>query len=348
MFKVILRSSEAISVVLNHYLSEKDLNIKTSGEIMIEQDTMEVATEVFQLLLEKNLVSPENVEFINESIVKGKKPKDSAGASEEKYATLQEKSVEVSHDTRTIKDKVLDFVCEISPQKVTIKEIAEKLGLKYQATRTALGKLYHEGKVDKDDKKMYFKKLSPTEVVEEVLKKEEPKEKKEVITHPTTIAEEPTTKAEKKTEDSEEVAPECTLLEKAQAMQKAFSDENNMDILNYIFFKRKNNFEVKKIRSTFGHAESERISKIISLLAGKEIIKFDEKLPPEGRYVIIPIGRMYANLLKNKEPMEEGALRTAAELGIKEFQSLIEEALKAEIIEKTVEKRVTRYAVKQL
>ena len=46
--------------------------------------------------------------------------------------------------------------------------------------------------------------------------------------------------------------------------------------------------------------------------------------------------------------MEEGALRTAAELGIKEFQLLIEEALKAEIIEKTVEKRVTRYAVKQL
>ena len=37
---------------------------------------MEVATEVFQLLLEKNLVSPENVEFINESIVKGKKPND--------------------------------------------------------------------------------------------------------------------------------------------------------------------------------------------------------------------------------------------------------------------------------
>lgn len=178
MFKIILRSSKAIIVVLNHYFSVKNLNLTTTGEVTIEQDTMEVATEVFQLLLEKNLVSPENVEFINESIVKGKKPKDSAGASEEKYATLQEKSVEVSHDTRTIKDKVLDFVCEISPQKVTIKEIAEKLGLKYQATRTALGKLYHEGKVDKDDKKMYFKKLSPTEVVEEVLKKEEPKEKK--------------------------------------------------------------------------------------------------------------------------------------------------------------------------
>ena len=136
-----------------------------------------------------------------------------------------------------------------------------------------------------------------------------------------------------------------TLVEKAKAMQEVFSDENNKDILNYIFFKRKNNFEVKKIVATFGHAREEQISEIISLLEGKEIISFNEKLPPSGRYVIHPIGRIYANLLNNKEPMEEGALRTAVEIGVKEFQSLIEEALKADTIKKTVEKRVTRYAM---
>ena len=41
---------------------------------------MEVA-----LVLEKNLVSPENVEFINESIVKGKNRRFPAGASGEAH-----------------------------------------------------------------------------------------------------------------------------------------------------------------------------------------------------------------------------------------------------------------------
>lgn len=340
MFRIILRSSEAIGIILNHYFSVKNLNLTTTGEVIIEQKTMEVATEVFQLLLEKNLLSSENVEFLNEDMFRGKKLENSAEASTESSTTVPEKKVDVSYDTRTIKDKVFDYICEIVAQKTTIKEVAEKLGLKYQATRTALGKLYHEGKVDKDDKKMYFKKLSSTEIVEEVIKKEE------VATHPMVTVEEPTVESEKK--ETEEGVPECTLLEKSKAIQEVFSDENNMDVLNYIFFKRKNNFELKKIRETFGHAESERIAKIISLLAGKGLIIFNEKLPPEGRYVILSIGRIYANLLKNKEPMEEGALRTAAEIGIKEFQSLIAEALKVEAIEKTVEKRVTRYAVKQL
>lgn len=317
MFKVILRSSEAISVVLNHYLSEKDLNIKTSGEIMIEQDTMEVATEIFQILLDKNLLSIADVGFLKEETNSEEEQEDPVEVNEENKAPAQEN--DVSHDTRTIKDKVFDYICEISPKRVTIKEVAKNVGIKYQAAWSALGKLYFTGKVEKDEENKYFKNLSSAESVEEVITEEQ--------------------------DNTEEVLTPPTLVEKAKAMQEVFSDENNKDILNYIFFKRKNNFEVKKIVATFGHAREEQISEIISLLEGKEIISFNEKLPPSGRYVIHPIGRIYANLLNNKEPMEEGALRTAVEIGVKEFQSLIEEALKADTIKKTVEKRVTRYAM---
>lgn len=185
---------------------------------------------------------------------------------------------------------------------------------------------------------MYFKRLSSTEVVKEVIKKNE------TSTCPTTMAERP---EDKPVPGAQEVVPETTLQEKAKAMQEAFSDENNKDILNYIFFKKKNYFEVKKISESFEYAGAKQISNIISFLVGKGIITFNEKLPPEGRYVILPLCRIYAYLIKNGE-MEEGNLRTVAGLGVKEFQALIEEALNAKIIESSVEKRVTRYAVSKL
>ena len=344
MYKIILRSSEAKNIVLNHYLSAKNSTFTIPGDIMIEQNSMEVATEIFQLLLKKNLVTHEHVEFSSGNITKREEKKSpNVDKTKETHAAKKD-DTGAKNETKTMKDIIFDYICEISPKRVTVKELVDKLGLNYQSTATTLKRLVKEDKVEKDTEKRYFKKETSIIVVEEV-KKEEPNAG---VTTNLTPDESDAGKQEAEPEKQEEVVPEVTLVEKAKAMQTVFSNENNKDILNYIFFKKKNNFEVKKLRETFGHAEAENISKIISLLADNQIIEFNEKLPPEGRYVIHPIGRMYANLLRNKEPIEEGALRVASEIGLKDFQKLMDEALKAEIVTKTVAKRVTRYAVKEL
>lgn len=379
MFKVVLRSTEAIDIVVRHYFEEDGIKMTISGELSFEEETMSRATEIFAMLLERNLVSAENVEFV-------------ATVSPEQLVEKQEESNQPvdSHiisecEGKSIKERVYDFICELYPKKVTIKDVSVKLGLKYQSASTAILKLYKQGKVEKDAKKRYFKKVSAPEMVEKVVsagaekssvneemqtgasnnsateqtettatqgkstntegdehkseetQSEQPEEKVEELTKPKKHAEEKNAELTAKEE-----LPEYTSIEKAKTMVEAFSKEKYQEILEYIFFFRKRNFEVEKIRSKFNQ-ESELVANVIKILAEKSIIIFDEKLPPEGRYVIQSMWRMYAILLNSKAPMEEGALRTAVEIGTSDFNKLMEQAFNDGIVEKTEEKRVTRY-----
>ena len=335
MAKIIkLRSSEAINLVLEHYLPEKRFKITVLGEVSLELDGMESATEIFNLLFEKDLVKLNNVEFSNEDIAKLTVVESSENSEVEQI-------VQPQNTTKTHKEKVLDFLCEVSPNHFSTKEIAEKVGLSYPAVSNSLSKLFNEGKVSKDSDKKYFKSSENTAL--------EATNEGETSRVSTEQSDEEKANAEKSSETSvneEKNVSEDSYIERAKTMLKVFDDENNKDIVNYIFFDRKNNFEVKKIREKFPTKE-ERVSKIIKALAKKEIIIFDEKLPPNGRYIILPMWRIYANLLKNQEPVEEGALRIAAETGIKEFNNLIKQALQHGLVERSEEKRVIRYAVKK-
>ena len=303
------------------------------GEVSLELD-METATEIFNLLFEKNLVKLNEVEFLNEDFA-------NVTVVESSENSEAEQIVQPS-TTKTSKEKVLDFLCEVSPNHFSTKEIAEKVGSSYPAVSNSLSKLLNEGKISKDSNKKYF--ISSTENT--ALESTNEGEASKVSTEQSDDEKANAEKSSETSVDEEKNVPENSYIEGAKTMLKVFDDENNKDIVNYIFFDRKNNFEVKKIREKFPTKE-ERISKIIKALAKKEIIIFDEKLPPEGRYIILPLWRIYANLLGNKEPVEKGALRNAAETGIKEFDNLIKQALQHGLVERSEEKRVIRYAVKK-
>ena len=342
MFKVVLRSIEAIDIVARHYFAEEGIKITISGELSFEEETMNRATEIFAMLLERNLVSPENVEFVATEVSSEQQVEKHAKSSQPDDSHITSKCEE-----KSIKDRVYDFICELYPEKVTIKDVSVKLGLKYQSTNTAILKLYKEGKVEKDTKKRYFKKVSAAEMVEKVVSiaKEESSANEEMQTgasNNSRIEQTETTATEPATSAESEKFPEYTSIEKAKTMVEAFSKEKNLEILEYIFFYRKRNFEVKKLRAKFNR-ELDQVSNIIKILAEKSIIIFDEKLPSEGRYVIQPMWRMYAILLNSIAPMEEGALRTAVEIGTSDFNKLMEQALNDGIVEKAEEKRVTRY-----
>ena len=371
--KVILRSSEAIKLFLAKYFDGKEFKLDVAGEVTLEQEKTDIAVEVFKLLLKENLVSSKHVEFLNIT------PSSATTENEAKEIPQDDVNGEKERKTKSTKETVFDFLCKISPEKATTTEISEKLQIGYQSVSSALCRLYKEGKVDKDKKK-YFKKLSSEEGVKEVVtggmqqiteangqeekeqrttgdeataeneenqaeanvsKSEDAKPKEESISK-----EEPITS--EKSELEERPLPEYTPLEKDKKMLEVFSNSIYTAVLYYMFFKRKGNFEVAKIRTSLGEREAENIATIINLFATKGIISFNEKLPPEGRYEIAPIWRIYANLIKNVEPMEEGAIRTVVELGDKEFQKIMKQALADEIVERTDIKRVTRYAVAKM
>lgn len=371
--KVILRSPEAIKLFLAKYFDGKEFKLDVAGEVTLEQEKTDIAVDVFKLLLKENLVSTEHVEFLNIT------PSSATTENEAKEIPQDDVNGKKERKTKSTKEMVFDFLCKISPEKATTTEIAEQLQIGYQSVSSALCRLYKEGKVDKDKKK-YFKKQNSEEVVKEVVtggmqqiteangqeeeeqrttgdeataeneenqaeanvsKSEDAKPKEEGISK-----EEPITS--EKSELEERPLPEYTPLEKAKTMVEVFSNARYTAVLYYMFFKRKGNFEVAKIRTSLGEREAENIATIINLFATKGIISFNEKLPPEGRYEIAPIWRIYANLIKNVEPMEEGAIRTAVELGDKEFQKIMKQALADEIVERTDIKRVTRYAVAKM
>lgn len=371
--KVILRSPEAIKLFLAKYFDGKEFKLDVAGEVTLEQEKTDIAVDVFKLLLKENLVSSKHVEFLNIT------PSSATTENEAKEIPQDDVNGKKERKTKSTKEMVFDFLCKISPEKATTTEIAEQLQIGYQSVSSALCRLYKEGKVDKDKKK-YFKKQNSEEVVKEVVtggmqqiteangqeeeeqrttgdeataeneenqaeanvsKSEDAKPKEEGISK-----EEPITS--EKSELEERPLPEYTPLEKAKTMVEVFSNARYTAVLYYMFFKRKGNFEVAKIRTSLGEREAENIATIINLFATKGIISFNEKLPPEGRYEIAPIWRIYANLIKNVEPMEEGAIRTAVELGDKEFQKIMKQALADEIVERTDIKRVTRYAVAKM
>lgn len=373
--KVILRSPEAIKLFLAKYFDGKEFKIDISGEVTLEQKNTDIAVEMFKLLLEENLVSTEHVEFLNIT------PSSATTGIEVQEIPQDDVNGKKERKTKSTKEMVFDFLCKISPEKATTTEIAEQLQIGYQSVSSALCRLYKEGKVDKDKKK-YFKKLSSEEVVKEVVtggmqqiteangqeEEEQPAAgdeetvkdagnqaeadaaKSEGAKHKEegTAEEKGSTDKANKSRPEEVPVPECTPLEKAKTMVKAFSNTGYTEVLHYIFFKRKGNFEVKKLRTALGDGEAVNIAMVIRLFAEKGIISFNEKLPPEGRYEIAPIWRIYAILIKNVEPMEEGSIRTAVELGDKEFQKIMKQALADEIVERTDIKRVTRYAVAKM
>lgn len=377
--KVILRSPEAIKLFLAKYFDGKEFKLDVTGEVTLEQEETDIAIDVFKLLLKENLVSAEHVEFLNITPNSTTTEIEVQETSQEKQNSGASRGKE--RKTKSTKEMVFDFLCEISPKKATTTEIAEQLQIGYQSVSSALCRLYKEGKVDKDKKK-YFKKLSSEEVVKEVVtggmqqiteangqeEEEQPAAgdeetvkdagnqaeadaaKSEGAKHKEegTAEEKGSTDKANKSRPEEVPVPECTPLEKAKTMVKAFSNTGYTEVLHYIFFKRKGNFEVKKLRTALGDGEAVNIAMVIRLFAEKGIISFNEKLPPEGRYEIAPIWRIYAILIKNVEPMEEGSIRTAVELGDKEFQKIMKQALADEIVERTDIKRVTRYAVAKM
>lgn len=375
--KVILRSPEAIKLFLAKYFDGKEFKLDVAGEVTLEQEETDIAVDVFKLLLKENLVSSKHVEFLSIT-------PSSATTGIEVQETSQEKQNSGAgggkeRKTKSTKEMVFDFLCKISPEKATTTEIAEQLQIGYQSVSSALCRLYKEGKVDKDKKK-YFKKLSSEEGVKEVVtgdmqqttEANGQEEEEQQTTGDEATAENEENQAEanederegarpkeegiskeepitsEKSELEERPLPEYTPLEKAKTMVEVFSNARYTAVLYYMFFKRKGNFEVAKIRTSLGEREAENIATIINLFATKGIISFNEKLPPEGRYEIAPIWRIYAILIKNVEPMEEGAIRTAVELGDKEFQKIMKQALADEIVERTDIKRVTRYAVAKM
>lgn len=341
--KVILRSPESIRLFMDKYFEGKEFKLNVAGEVTLEQEKTDIAVDVFKLLLEENLVSTEHVEFLNITPSLATMENEVQELSEEKGN--HGASIEKESKTKNTKEMVFEFLCKISPEKATTTEISQNLQIAYQSVSAALRKLYKEGKVD-ESKKRYFQKLTSSEIVEKISRSSESEDTKDSNNKET-----PSTTIEGKdveVTDEEEKYPECTPIEKAKTMLEAFSNEKYTDVLCYIFFKRKGNFEVEKIRATLGHREAESIATVITTLASKGIISFNEKLPPEGRYEIEPIWRIYANLIRNVEPMEEGALRTAVELGDKEFQKIMKQSLEYGILERTDIKRVIRYAVKKL
>lgn len=378
MVQVVLRSSEAISLIMDYYFPNKKFKITLSDEakVTLELDNFETATEVFKLLLEKNLVDADNVEFINTTPNR----EISADRGKQRIVKSTEKISNHAKDDKheNIREQVLKHLCEISPEKNSAKEIAEKLQLKYQSVCSSLIKLFKDGEIDRDEKKRYFKKLDASEVVEKIVSvetdsKAEFSEKSDVEQNPeigtsqknpedvatsgfpevnTSESEDLSNRATTSSEDEnsennlgEKI--EYTLVEKAKTMIKVFADEKNEEVLNYIFFQRKRNFSVADAQKKFPTPKDTILTHVLRVLNEKEIIILDEKFSSAVRYLIPPMWRVYANLLKNKEPMEEGAIRTAAELGDKEFQKLMKQALEDGIVEKTEAKRVTRYAVKE-
>lgn len=401
MVQVVLRSSEAINLVMDYYFSEKNFKISLSdgATLTLEDEDTSIAFEVFKLLLENNLMNSANVEFINlnpkSTSVKAKtSPKGGTKGVKPKKESKEKNSVEP-----TIKEKILEYLCKIYPEKLSLSEIAARLNLKYTSATSAIKRLYNSGEVLKDKKNYYAKPKSDVEQSEEteatiVTEPSGAEEKTSEGTSETAktesekVAEETSQKLEKASVPAEETQkgsenltpestekpkedliqpeaksevetasdktqkevevklPEYSLLEKAETMKKLFADSNNEEVIRYIFFLRKRNFSVEDARKKFPRVpKSELLSNIIKILFEKGIIILDENIPNAVRYIIPPMWRIYANLLKNKVPMEEGALRTAAELGDKEFQNLMQQALEEGIVEKTVEKRVTRYAI---
>lgn len=406
MIQVVLRSSEAIKLVMDYYFSEKNFKISLSdgATLTLENEDTSIAFEVFKMLLDYNLMNSDNVEFINlnpnSTSVKAKtSPKGGTKGVQSKKVKKAKESKEKNSVEPTIKEKILEYLCKIYPEKLSLSEIAARLNLKYTSATSAINRLYNSGEVLKDKKNYYAKPKSDVEQSEEteatiVTEPSGAEEKTSEGTSETAktesekVAEETSQKLEKasvpaketqkgsenltpestekpkedliqpeaksevetasdKTQKEVEVKlPEYSLLEKAETMKKLFADSNNEEVIRYIFFLRKRNFSVEDARKKFPRVpKSELLSNIIKILFEKGIIILDENIPNAVRYIIPPMWRIYANLLKNEVPMEEGALRTAAELGVKEFQNLIQEALKEGIVEKTVEKRVTRYAI---
>ena len=400
MVQVVLRSSEAINLVMDYYFSEKNFKISLSdgATLTLEDEDTSIAFEVFKLLLENNLMNSANVEFINlnpkSTSLKAKtSPKGGTKGVKPKKESKEKNSVEP-----TIKEKILEYLCKIYPEKLSLSEIAARLNLKYTSATSAINRLYNSGEVLKDKKNYYAKPKSDVEqseateapiitetsgtdekssegtsetaktesekVAEETSQKlekasvpaEETQKGSENLTPESTekpkedliqpeAKSEVETASDKTQKEVEVKLPEYSLLEKAETMKKLFADSNNEEVIRYIFFLRKRNFSVEDARKKFQGPNGEILSNVIKVLFEKGIIVLDERIRSTVRYIIPPMWRIYANLLKNEVPMEEGALRTAAELGVKEFQNLIQEALKEGIVEKTVEKRVTRYAI---
>ena len=405
MVQVVLRSSEAINLVMDYYFSEKNFKISLSdgATLTLEDEDTSIAFEVFKLLLENNLMNSANVEFINlnpnSTSVKAKtSPKGGTKGVQSKKVKKAKESKEKNSVEPTIKEKILEYLCKIYPEKLSLSEIAARLNLKYTSATSAINRLYNAGEVLKDKKHYYAKPKSDEEQSEateapiitetsgtdekssegtsEIANKESEEgveetsqklEKASVPAEETQKGSENLTpeSTEKSKEDLiqpeakskvgtasvetqkevEETLPEYSFVEKAETMKKLFADEKNAEVINYIFFLRKRNFSVEDARKKFPSPNGEILSNVIKVLFEKGIIVLDERIRSTVRYIIPPMWRIYANLLKNEVPMEEGALRTAAELGVKEFQNLIQEALKEGIVKKTVEKRVTRYAI---
>lgn len=399
MVQVVLRSSEVINLVIAYYFSEMNFKISLSdgATLTLEDKDNSIAFEVFKLLLDNNLMNSDNVEFINlnpnSTSVKAKtSPKGGTKGVQSKKVKKAKESKEKKSGEPTVKEKILEYLCKIYPEKLSMSEISDRLNLKYTSVTSAINRLYNAGEVLKDKKHYYAKPKSAegeskateaeTSSAEEKLSEgtsetnntesggvvegasqnseenfvpetEEtpPKGSKDVNPESTEeptenlISAEPATSSVETQKEVEVKLPEYSLLEKAETMKQLFADSNNEEVIRYIFFLRKRNFSVDDARKKFQGPNAEILSNVIKILFEKGIIILDENIPSAVRYKISPMWRIYANLLKNEVPMEEGALRTVAELGVKEFQKLIRQALQEEIIVKTVEKRVTRYAI---
>lgn len=400
MVQVVLRSSEAINLVMDYYFSEKNFKISLSdgATLTLEDEDTSVAFEVFKMLLDNNLMNSDNVEFINlnpnSTSVKAKtSPKGGTKGVQSKKVKKAKESKEKTSVEPTIKEKILEYLCKIYPEKLSMSEISDRLNLKYTSVTSAINRLYNAGEVLKDKKHYYAKPKSDEEqseateapIITETSGTDEEssegtseianKKSEEGVEETSQTSEENSDTEEKETpkedfttensknakradkpeevlnasnetqKEVEETLPEYSLLEKAETMKKLFADSNNEEVIRYIFFLRKRNFSVEDARKKFQGPNAEILSNVIKILFEKGIIILDENIPSAVRYKISPMWRIYANLLKNEVPMEEGALRTAAELGVKEFQKLIQQAIQEEIVVKTVEKRVTRYAI---
>ena len=400
MVQVVLRSSEVINLVIAYYFSEMNFKISLSdgATLTLEDEDTSVAFEVFKMLLDNNLMNSDNVEFINlnpnSTSVKAKtSPKGGTKGVQSKKVKKAKESKEKTSVEPTIKEKILEYLCKIYPEKLSMSEISDRLNLKYTSVTSAINRLYNAGEVLKDKKHYYAKPKSDEEqseateapIITETSGTDEEssegtseianKKSEEGVEETSQTSEENSDTEEKETpkedfttensknakradkpeevlnasnetqKEVEETLPEYSLLEKAETMKKLFADSNNEEVIRYIFFLRKRNFSVEDARKKFQGPNAEILSNVIKILFEKGIIILDENIPSAVRYKISPMWRIYANLLKNEVPMEEGALRTAAELGVKEFQKLIQQAIQEEIVVKTVEKRVTRYAI---
>lgn len=324
------KNPEAQKRILEKILNRSIEGIDFDGELKCSVDSQSTVSKIFLDLLECNLVKQVTFEKIDES--KEEIPKDESPRPEEK----------TKNKTVTIQERILTLMSTGKSYSTT--EVAAALDISYSSAYNVLRCMDKKRMLDRneDDCKYFLHKKSeliPEEKQPEKTKAQEAKKNPDAEKGNEQPSEASNVSVEEAKDDGEkENYPQYTNEEKKKIFKDMLTKSEYDGILKYMF-PQKDAFVVSLAQERF-KANQQDLTRVIRTLISINAIKYRD-IMKEGSYEIFPIWRLYYYVLRNGGKSEYSSAKYAIQMGGKDFNKVVEEAVSESLIKKEDEQKMT-------